>query len=41
MKWMHWGWEQLQGCPADLIPVIHAEMQAEAEAIKRQNRNRR
>lgn len=40
MKWMGWGWDQLQRCPADLIPVIHEEMQAEADAARRRSRGR-
>jgi hypothetical protein len=35
MKWMGWGWSELQDCPADLIPVIADAMEREAEANRR------
>lgn len=40
MKWMSWSWADLEDCPADLLPAIHAEMQAEAEANRRAGRKR-
>lgn len=41
MKWMRWSWDDLQDCPADLIPVIHQEMRDEADAQKRANARKR
>lgn len=31
MKWMGWSCADLDDCWADLVPVIHAEMAAEAQ----------
>lgn len=41
MKWMGWSWDDLCGCPEDLIPLVVEAMNAEADAARRANRGRR
>jgi len=40
MKWMGWSYQQLEACPADLIPVVADLMEKEAESNRRANRKR-